>query len=64
MLAKCKAGLVDYQVGQGDLVSPLQANVNTIDVCKFASDMINEAMFKNGLHQQLVPWMDQGEVRG
>jgi len=51
MLAKCKAGLVDYQ-----------ANVNTIDVCKFASDMINEAMFKNGLHQQLVPWMDQGEV--
>jgi len=51
MLAKCKAGLVDYQ-----------ANVNTMDVLKFAKDMINEAQFKNGLEWQLVPWMDQGEV--
>lgn len=51
MFSKCKAGLVDYQ-----------ANVNTMDVCKFAQDMINEAQFKNGLEKQLCPWMDQGEV--
>lgn len=51
MLAKCRAGLVDYQ-----------ANVNTMDVCKFASDMINENQFRNGLHEQLAPWMDQGEI--
>jgi hypothetical protein len=37
MLAKCRAGLVDYQ-----------ANVTTMDVSKFATDMINEHQFKNG----------------
>lgn len=51
MLAKCRAGLVDYQ-----------ANVNTMDVDKFAKDMITEHQFKNGLNEQLTPWMDQGEV--
>ena len=38
-----------------------QANVNTMDVAKFAGDMKNENEFMNGLHQQLVPWMDKGE---
>jgi len=51
MLAKCRAGLVDYQ-----------ANVKSIDVCKFASDMIVEHQFRNGLNNQLVPWMNDGEV--
>lgn len=51
MLAKCKAGLVDYQ-----------ANVKTMDVLKFAKDMIIENRFKDGLQNQLIPWMDQGEV--
>ena len=50
MLAKCRAGLVDYQ-----------ANVNTIDILKFATDMKNENEFMNGLKEQLVPWMDKGE---
>ena len=50
LLAKCRAGLVDYQ-----------ANVNTMDVAKFAGDMKNENEFMNGLQQQLVPWMDKGE---
>ena len=45
LLAKCRAGLVDYQ-----------ANVNTMDVAKFAEDMKNENEFMNGLQQQLVPW--------
>merc|ERR1712228_570881 len=51
LLAKCRAGLVDYQ-----------ANVNTMDVLKFATDMKNEHEFMNGLQQQLIPWMDQGEA--
>ena len=38
-----------------------QANVNTMDVAKFAGDMKNENEFMNGLQQQLVPWMDKGE---
>ena len=38
-----------------------QANVNTMDVAKFAVDMKNENEFMNGLQQQLVPWMDKGE---
>ena len=38
-----------------------QANVNTIDVLKFATDMKNENEFMNGLQEQLVPWMDKGE---
>merc|ERR1711872_492037 len=50
LLAKCRAGLVDYQ-----------ANVNTVDILKFATDMKNENEFMNGLQQQLVPWMDKGE---
>jgi len=50
LLSKCRAGLVDYQ-----------ANVNTLDVIKFATDMKNENEFMNGLQQQLVPWMDKGE---
>ena len=50
MLAKCRAGLVDYQ-----------ANVNTIDILKFAMDMKNENEFMNGLQEQLVPWIDKGE---
>merc|ERR1712183_297637 len=50
LLAKCRAGLVDYQ-----------ANVNTMDVAKFAGDMKNENEFMNGLQQQLVPWMNKGE---
>merc|ERR1711892_930297 len=50
LLAKCRAGPVDYQ-----------ANVNTMDVAKFAGDMKNENEFMNGLQQQLVPWMDKGE---
>lgn len=51
LLAKCKAGLIDYQ-----------ANVNTIDFDKFARDMKNEQEFLNGLHKQLKPWMDGAEV--
>eukprot|EP00092_Neocalanus_flemingeri_P010301 GFUD01011098.1.p1 GENE.GFUD01011098.1~~GFUD01011098.1.p1 ORF type:complete len:283 (+),score=118.73 GFUD01011098.1:147-995(+) len=50
LLAKCRAGLVDYQ-----------ANVNSLDISKFAMDMKNENEFMNGLQQQLVPWMDEGE---
>eukprot|EP00092_Neocalanus_flemingeri_P044076 GFUD01048742.1.p1 GENE.GFUD01048742.1~~GFUD01048742.1.p1 ORF type:complete len:281 (-),score=116.97 GFUD01048742.1:127-969(-) len=50
LLAKCRAGLVDYQ-----------ANVNSLDISKFAMDMKNENEFMNGLQQQLVPWMDGGE---
>merc|ERR1711887_498166 len=50
LLSKCRAGLVDYQ-----------ANVNTVDIMKFATDMKNENEFMNGLQQQLVPWMDKGE---
>ena len=38
-----------------------QANVNTVDILKFATDMKNENEFMNGLQHQLVPWMDQGE---
>ena len=51
LLAKCKAGLIDYQ-----------ANVNTIDFVKFATDMKNEQEFLNGLNKQLKPWMDGAEV--
>jgi len=51
LLAKCKAGLIDYQ-----------ANVNTIDFDKFARDMKSEQEFLNGLHKQLKPWMDGAEV--
>jgi len=51
LLAKCKVGLVDYQ-----------ANVNSMDVSKFATDLINENRFKNGLYLQLSPWMDEGEI--
>jgi len=50
LLAKCRAGLVDYQ-----------ANVNTMDVAKFALDMKNENEFLNGLKEQLIPWMDNAE---
>ena len=72
MLAKCRAGLVDYQVAVSQNVEKfsegitiaekssffiineclwnviLQANVKSIDVCKFATDMIVEHQFKNG----------------
>merc|ERR1712062_300131 len=51
LLAKCKAGLIDYQ-----------ANVNTIKFEKFATDMKNEQEFLNGLKNQLVPWMDEAEL--
>lgn len=51
ILAKCKAGLIDYQ-----------ANVNTIDFNKFATDMKNEQEFLNGLNKQLKTWMDGAEV--
>ena len=51
LMAKCKAGLIDYQ-----------ANVNTINFDKFATDMKNEQEFLNGLQKQLVPWMDTAEV--
>ena len=51
LLAKCKAGLIDYQ-----------ANVNTIKFEKFATDMKNEQEFLDGLKNQLVPWMDEAEV--
>lgn len=51
MLSKCRAGLVDYQ-----------ANVNTMDVQKFASDLKNEHEFRIGLEKMLVPWMDDGLV--
>ena len=51
LLAKCKAGLIDYQ-----------ANVNTIKFEQFATDMKNEQEFLNGLKNQLVPWMDEAEV--
>ena len=51
LLAKCKAGLIDYQ-----------ANVNTINFDKFATDLKNEQEFLNGLQKQLVPWMDGAEV--
>ena len=50
LLAKCRAGLVDYQ-----------ANVNSLDLDKFALDMKNENEFLNGLQKQLVPWMDASE---
>jgi len=49
MLSKCRAGLVDYQ-----------ANVNTMDVNKFAADLKSEHEFRNGLDNLLIPWMDQG----
>lgn len=49
MLSKCRAGLVDYQ-----------ANVNTMDVLKFATELKNENEFRNGLTSLLVPWMDAG----
>ena len=72
MLAKCRAGLVDYQVAVSQNVENfieginiaekssfftisewlwhvmLKANVKSIDVCKFATDMIVEHQFKNG----------------
>ena len=72
MLAKCRAGLVDYQVTVSQNVENfseginiaekssfftisewlwhvmLKANVKSIDVCKFATDMIVEHQFKNG----------------
>jgi len=51
LLTKCKAGLIDYQ-----------ANVNTINFEKFATDMKNEQEFLNGLQNQLVPWMNDAEV--
>ena len=51
LMAKCKAGLIDYQ-----------ANVNTIKFEKFATDMKNEQEFLNGLQNQLVPWMNEAEV--
>merc|ERR1712066_54544 len=51
LMAKCKAGLIDYQ-----------ANVNTIKLEKFATDMKNEQEFLNGLQNQLVPWMNEAEV--
>ena len=50
LLSKCRAGLVDYQ-----------ANVNTMDILKFAADLKNENEFMNGLQKQLTPWMDEGE---
>ena len=50
-MAKCKAGLIDYQ-----------ANVNTIKFEKFATDMKNEQEFLNGLQNQLVPWMNEAEI--
>jgi len=48
-LAKCKNGLIDYG-----------ANVNTMDILKFASEMGNEAEYKTGLNTILTPWMDSG----
>jgi len=51
LMAKCKAGLIDYQ-----------ANVNTIKFEKFATDMKNEQEFLNGLQNQLVPWMNEAEI--
>ena len=51
LLAKCKAGLSDYQ-----------ANVNTINFDKFATDLKNEQEFLNGLQKQLVPWMNDADV--
>jgi len=49
-LAKLKAGLIDYQ-----------ANINTLDPVKFATDMKNENEFRIGLEQLLVPWIDTAE---
>jgi len=49
-LAKCRAGLIDYQ-----------ANINTLDPIKFATDMKNENEFKSGLEQLLVPWINEAE---
>jgi len=49
-LAKCRAGLIDYQ-----------ANINTLDPIKFASDMKNENEFKSGLEKMLVPWIEEAE---
>jgi len=51
MLAKCRAMLTDYQ-----------GNVKSMDITKFAGDMVTEAKFKDGLHKQLIPFMDEGEV--
>jgi len=50
LLAKCRAGLIDYQ-----------ANINTLDPIKFASDMKAEHEFKTGLNLMLVPWIDEAE---
>lgn len=49
-LAKCRAGLLDYQ-----------ANINTMDPIKFANDLKNENEFKTGLLRLLVPWIDEAE---
>jgi len=50
LLAKCRAGLIDYQ-----------ANINTLDPIKFANDMKAEQEFKTGLNLMLVPWIDEAE---
>jgi len=51
LLAKCRAGLIDYQ-----------ANINTLDPIKFSTDMKAEHEFKTGLHLMLIPWIDEAEV--
>jgi len=49
-LAKCRAGLIDYQ-----------ANINTLDPVKFACDMKNENVFRIGLECMLTPWIVEAE---
>ncbi|XP_023344875.1 uncharacterized protein LOC111714075 [Eurytemora carolleeae] len=50
LLAKCRAGLIDYQ-----------ANINTLDPLKFANDMKIENEFKSGLEKLLIPWINDAE---
>jgi len=49
-LVRCKAGLIEYQ-----------ANINTLDPIKFASEMKHDNEFRIGLECLLIPWIDAME---
>jgi len=50
-LAKCRAGLIEYQ-----------ANINTLDPIKFANEMRHDNEFRIGLHGLLTPWITEMET--
>jgi len=50
-LARCKAGLIEYQ-----------ANINTLDPIKFAAEMKHDNEFRIGLEDLLTPWIDGMET--